>query len=492
MGAQHPSHFPHRLQAAAHRPPGPIAEKPASPHDRSVFPEMREDFLQLPGPSCLELAGQQGVQLFPGSPPHSAAAPQQGPARTLQFLRDQLARRSQTSALRPPHLIHRLVQMHRDVEAVQHLQRLAGLRRDHFQVRFPHIAADKSQTLHHARPQHLQPVQQRPLRPPLPHKQQPPAMRVDLINHRQEITCSQAAAPVDLIDSDRLHALQLPVSQAPRHEPLHRAIDRFPTHLKSFGHFAPTQPSRPTRQKPHHGRRHGPLPLVPRQVLHHHAVLRALHPPRRIPKPNFDAPQRYMLPLPLFQLVITRRRSPTPRTASAHPGVRSHSDLNPLRLPGLARQSNLLEDKSRMGLNSIQNRLNLELNGWSPSSLVCLLFQPQTNPSDGDQSFSLSRALRGAPLCLLASISSSLPRRRAKNHPQILLWSPFYQGYDSGAGDVMPTWFRQYSPLQGRWITPDPADLAAVDLTNPQSLNRYAYVGNNPTTFIDPTGLIHC
>ncbi|HXJ95144.1 MAG TPA: hypothetical protein VMT20_20070 [Terriglobia bacterium] len=32
----------------------------------------------------------------------------------------------------------------------------------------------------------------------------------------------------------------------------------------------------------------------------------------------------------------------------------------------------------------------------------------------------------------------------------------------------------------------------AVDLTNPQSLNRYAYVMNNPTTLIDPSGLDAC
>ena len=48
---------------------------------------------------------------------------------------------------------------------------------------------------------------------------------------------------------------------------------------------------------------------------------------------------------------------------------------------------------------------------------------------------------------------------------------------------------REYHPTQGRWISPDPAGLAAVDLTNPQSLNRYAYVRNNPTTLADPLGL---
>ena len=49
---------------------------------------------------------------------------------------------------------------------------------------------------------------------------------------------------------------------------------------------------------------------------------------------------------------------------------------------------------------------------------------------------------------------------------------------------------RNYEITEGRWLTPDPAGLAAVDLTNPQSWNRYAYVGNNPLAFTDPTGMI--
>jgi RHS repeat-associated protein len=51
------------------------------------------------------------------------------------------------------------------------------------------------------------------------------------------------------------------------------------------------------------------------------------------------------------------------------------------------------------------------------------------------------------------------------------------------------TLFRQYSGTQGRWTVPDPAGLAAVDPTNPQTWNRYAYVMNNPLSYTDPLGL---
>lgn len=48
--------------------------------------------------------------------------------------------------------------------------------------------------------------------------------------------------------------------------------------------------------------------------------------------------------------------------------------------------------------------------------------------------------------------------------------------------------FRTYSSTAGRWMSADPY-LGSMDLSNPQSLNRYAYVGNSPLTTIDPTGL---
>jgi RHS repeat-associated protein len=50
---------------------------------------------------------------------------------------------------------------------------------------------------------------------------------------------------------------------------------------------------------------------------------------------------------------------------------------------------------------------------------------------------------------------------------------------------------REYS-IQGRWPSPDPAGLAAVDFSNPQSWNRFSYVQNQPLELIDPLGLSGC
>jgi RHS repeat-associated protein len=51
---------------------------------------------------------------------------------------------------------------------------------------------------------------------------------------------------------------------------------------------------------------------------------------------------------------------------------------------------------------------------------------------------------------------------------------------------------RRLSTVQGRWSSPDPAGLAAMDLTNPQTLNLYSYVENDPLSLVDPFGLDSC
>jgi RHS repeat-associated protein len=49
--------------------------------------------------------------------------------------------------------------------------------------------------------------------------------------------------------------------------------------------------------------------------------------------------------------------------------------------------------------------------------------------------------------------------------------------------------FRNYASAQGRWLSPDPYT-GSYDATNPQSMNRYAYVLNNPMSLLDPSGLV--
>jgi RHS repeat-associated protein len=50
------------------------------------------------------------------------------------------------------------------------------------------------------------------------------------------------------------------------------------------------------------------------------------------------------------------------------------------------------------------------------------------------------------------------------------------------------TWFRKLENQAGRWTSPDPYN-GSMNLGNPQSFNRYSYVENQPTNFVDPSGL---
>ena len=50
--------------------------------------------------------------------------------------------------------------------------------------------------------------------------------------------------------------------------------------------------------------------------------------------------------------------------------------------------------------------------------------------------------------------------------------------------------FREYNANHGRWPWPDPAGMGAVSMGNPQTWNRYAYVGNMPLSDVDALGLL--
>jgi len=52
--------------------------------------------------------------------------------------------------------------------------------------------------------------------------------------------------------------------------------------------------------------------------------------------------------------------------------------------------------------------------------------------------------------------------------------------------------YRSYNPVLGRWMSPDPSGERYANLKNPQTLNTYAYVANNPLKYTDLLGLEAC
>jgi RHS repeat-associated protein len=67
---------------------------------------------------------------------------------------------------------------------------------------------------------------------------------------------------------------------------------------------------------------------------------------------------------------------------------------------------------------------------------------------------------------------------------------PFTGGeqYDAETG-LYSYKYRSYSPLLGRWMSSDPSGEKYANLKNPQSLNLYSYVINDPLKFVDELGL---
>jgi len=63
--------------------------------------------------------------------------------------------------------------------------------------------------------------------------------------------------------------------------------------------------------------------------------------------------------------------------------------------------------------------------------------------------------------------------------------------WDGAASSTNHAQYREYSNIEGRWLSSDPYD-GSYDFSNPQSLNRYSYVMNNPLGFVDPSGRVPC
>lgn len=56
------------------------------------------------------------------------------------------------------------------------------------------------------------------------------------------------------------------------------------------------------------------------------------------------------------------------------------------------------------------------------------------------------------------------------------------------ATNLDDTWWRKNENRAGRWTRPDPY-MGSMEIDDPQSFNRFSYVVNEPTNFVDPSGL---
>jgi RHS repeat-associated protein len=63
-----------------------------------------------------------------------------------------------------------------------------------------------------------------------------------------------------------------------------------------------------------------------------------------------------------------------------------------------------------------------------------------------------------------------------------------YAGMEQDNAGLNHTWYRKYESESGRWTTADPYT-GSMSVSDPQSLNRYSYVENDPVNRIDPSGL---
>jgi RHS repeat-associated protein len=63
-----------------------------------------------------------------------------------------------------------------------------------------------------------------------------------------------------------------------------------------------------------------------------------------------------------------------------------------------------------------------------------------------------------------------------------------YAGMERDKSGLDHAEWRKYESQSGRWTSADPY-LGSMNVSNPQSFNRYAYVENDPVNLIDPSGL---
>ena len=197
MPSQHAGDLLHRgeLRAQGSRTSG--VQKLSGPIRRRIRPEKLEVLLQQGTPHRAEIVvpqlGQPDFRLFTQI---FRALQEQPPG----LRRDRLIAlgRERPRFLRAP-FVDCLVQMGHDVEPIQDMEGLAGLFRNHAQVRLPRVTPDRVQPVAPLGADPAEEPQERPDGSLFSHPQQPRARGVTLVHQGQVL---MPPLPWDLIDAD--------------------------------------------------------------------------------------------------------------------------------------------------------------------------------------------------------------------------------------------------------------------------------------------------
>ena len=235
---------------------------------------------------------------------------------------------TQVMHLGPADGLDGLTHVHRDMEAVEDVQRVAGLLGHDLEVRLPHVAAHEAECLRVRLAEPTEEPEQRLHAALRTDPQQSLPSRVDLVDQGQ---VPMAVLPLDLVDADRFDAVQVHVGAAPLHGHRDRAKDVIPRRVERPRDLAPTQALRPTSQEPRIGGRQRVFPLRPRHGFDADATGGTLHASEQ----HRDAPQRHEVETAKAGGIITEvRDGDTASTAADSAG----GDRCPPRAAGPGRR----------------------------------------------------------------------------------------------------------------------------------------------------------
>jgi hypothetical protein len=180
--------------------------------------------------------------------------------------------------------------------------------------------------------------------------------------------------------------------------------------------LAPRQSPRPAGKEANHGDRHRTLASAPGDELDHHAVLRAVDPPRGVNEMRHQTPQRHKEPSTLRQVVVTRCGLATMGTAGRATSVGQDGYLQAGLAIALSQEPDVMKNKARKMLHGVQNGLNFQLHRGSRFRWFSFLFNSQTKRSRRDQRCLFPCSLKSSPP-LRAKTSNRASSRASSSRP---------------------------------------------------------------------------